>query len=373
MELNTMKGKKQNQRKGERGAVLALSAVAMLSILLATGLAIDISHFYVAKNELQNAADASALAGVSALNASSTGIVAATNRAVQVMNSYDFNKKGVSFPRENVLFAVNLDGPYMSEATAMASPGDIRFVQVTTPASPVGVSFAGSVLGNSKNLSATATAGYSISLNVICNWFPAYVLDIPENPISPLHDYVFRSEPGGFVSPGNYQLLAPADPGGADTRTGMANGVDVCTQPGDIVPTKPGVTAGDVRQGVNTRFDIYHGTVDPVISPPDTNVAEGITWVEYRDKLVVQAPRHPGTDQRRVIFMPIVKALPDGGRAEVQVDRFGLFFLKQSVGGGDGGEIVAYYIGDKVMAGRGSFDPKGGPPNPLLAVPVLYK
>jgi hypothetical protein len=153
----------------------------------------------------------------------------------------------------------------------------------------------------------------------------------------------------------------------------MANGVDVCTQPGDIVPTKPGVTAGDVRQGVNTRFDIYAGTVDPVVSPPDTNVAEGITWDEYKNKTVVQAPRHPGTDRRRVIFMPIVKALPGGGRDEVQVDRFGVFFLRQSVDGGNGGALVAYYIGDTVLAGRGTFDPGGGPANPMLAVPVLYK
>jgi uncharacterized membrane protein len=50
------------KRKSQRGSILALSAVAMLSILLAAGLGVDISRFYLAKNELQNAADAAALA-----------------------------------------------------------------------------------------------------------------------------------------------------------------------------------------------------------------------------------------------------------------------------------------------------------------------
>ncbi|PYS67738.1 MAG: hypothetical protein DMF69_22160, partial [Acidobacteria bacterium] len=101
------------RRKNERGSILAMSALGMLSVLLAVGLGVDISRFYLAKGELQNAADASALAAVSGLNGGAVGITEATNRAVQSMNNYNFNKTGVSFPRANVQFAVNLDGPYM--------------------------------------------------------------------------------------------------------------------------------------------------------------------------------------------------------------------------------------------------------------------
>jgi Flp pilus assembly protein TadG len=363
----------KSNRKGEKGSILAISGVGMLALLLAVGLGVDISRFYLAKTELQNAADAAALAGVSALNSSSSGIVEATNRAVTTMNSYDFNKTDVPFPRANVKFSKNLDGPYVSEAIAMGEPKLIRFVEVTTPSLPVGVSFAATVLGNSKDMSASATAGYSFPLNTVCNWFPAFVLDLEATPISKGHDYIFRMEPGGHVSPGNYQLLAPDDPGGADTRTGMANGVDVCTKVGDIVPTKPGVTAGDVRQGINSRFDIYQSTLDPDISPPDKNIATGISWTDYRDKVVVQPPHHDGVDGRRIIIMPIVKALPDSGRDEVQVDRFGKFWLKEPVGGGNGAELIAYYIDDTILTGRGTFDPSGGAFDPELAVPVLYK
>ncbi len=363
----------QKNRKSERGSILATSAIGMLSLLLAVGLGVDISRFYLTKAELQNAADASALAAVSGLNSTPTGINEATNRAVASMNKYNFNKTGVTFPRANVLFAINLGGPYISEAAAKANPTNIRFVQVTTPQSAVPVSFAAVVLGNSKNLSATATAGYSVSLNVICPWLPAFVLDNPTNPIAPGGTYTFRLESGNHVSPGNYQLLAVDGPGGSDVRLGMANGVNTCISPGETVDTKTGVTAGAVRQGINTRFDIYQGPVDPVTSPPDTNVAQNITHRQYADAEVVDTPRNPGTPGRRVVFIPIAKDPPGNGRDYVTVDRFGIFFLQTSVGGGNGGELKAEYVTDIVLGGKGGYDPNGGPGNDLLVVPVLYK
>ena len=361
------------KRKRERGSILATSAIAMLSVLLAVGLGIDLSRLYLSKNELQNAADAAALAGVSGLNGGAPGITEAADRAVKEMNKYDFNKTGVSFPRGNVEFAVNLNGPYMSEGAAAAAPKKIRFVRVTTPDSPVGISFAAFVLGSSRNLSATATAGFSVPVNVICPWLPAFVLDIPGNPIKPGGTYTFRLDGGSFVSPGNYQLLAPVQSGGSGDREGMANGVNWCISVGTEVETKPGVTAGAIRQGINTRFDVYTSGLDPLISPPDTNIAEDITYKQYRDQQVVKRPSHTGVDDRRVVFIPIAASLPGNGRDTIVVSRFGVFFLQSSVGGGSGGELKAEYITDTAFAGNSSYDPGAGAVNDNLAVPVLYK
>ena len=47
--------------KREQGSILAISSVAMLAVLLAVGMGVDISRFYTSKAELQNAADAAAL------------------------------------------------------------------------------------------------------------------------------------------------------------------------------------------------------------------------------------------------------------------------------------------------------------------------
>lgn len=371
--MNNGPKKQAETRRRERGSILATSAIGMLAVLLAVGLGIDISRFYLSKAELQNAADAAALAGVSALNGGAEGITEATNRAVASMNKYDFNKTGVNFPRANVLFAVNLNGTYMSEAAATASPTNIRFVKVTTPPSPVGVSFTAFLLGSSRNLSATATAGYSVPINVICPWLPAFVLDIPGDPIMPGRTYTFRLAPGDHISPGNYQLLAPIQSGGSGDREGMANGVNWCIAVGTEVQTKPGVTAGAVRQGINTRFDNYAGGLDPATSPPDTNIAENITYQQYRDRTVVREPSHAGVEGRRVVFIPIASAPPGEGRDTVTVARFGVFFLQTSIGGGNGGELRAEYITDTAFAGNSTFDPGAGAVNDNMAVPVLYK
>lgn len=366
----------RKNRKGERGSILATSALGMLAVLLAVGLGVDISRFYLAKTELQNAADAAALAAVSGLNSSAVGITEATNRAVQAMNNYDFNQQPVSFPRANILFAKNLDGPYMSEASAQASPGNIRFVQVTTPPSPVGVSFAVSVLGSSKNLTATATAGYSVPINVFCNWLPVSVIDY-DVPMVPGQTYTIRAGSGNMVSPGNYQILAVAGSGGKDVRIGLASGVDLCAEAGAVyeVDSKPGETAGPVRVGINTRFDEYQTSqVNPVDMPPDSNIKNDITYSQYRNGSPSQSPSHTPVPGRRVVIIPIVKyAEYDQGRNQVKFNRFGQFFLQTKVGNGNGGDIQAEYINDIVVAGKGGYNPNGGPANNLMAIPVLYK
>ena len=360
-------------RRRERGSILATPALGMLSVLLAVGLGIDISRFYLTKAELQNAADAAALAGVSGLNGDAPGITEATNRAVKAMNNYNFNKTGVTFPRTNVEFAVNLNGPYMSEGSAFASPTNIRFVKVKTPESAVSVSFASFVLGKNKNLSAEATAGFSVPVNVICPWLPAFVLDIPGDPITEGKTYTFRLAPGDHISPGNYQLLAPIQSGGSGDREGMANGVNWCIAVGTVVKTKPGVTAGAIRQGINTRFDIYNGGLSPDLSPPDENIAENITKDDYDKKKGFKEPSHPGVRDRRIVILPITSTIPGEGRDTVVVERFGVFFLQTSVGGGSGSELKAEYIKDTAFAGNSYFDPGAGAVNDNLAVPVLYK
>src|SRR6185436_15960808 len=305
------------KRKGQRGSILALSAVAMLSILLAAGLGVDISRFYLAKNELQNAADAAALAAASALNSSSSGISNAKARAIQEMNKYNFNNANVSIAEVNIRFGVNLGSTNQDFTTAYNTPGNIRFVEVTTPQVAIPVSFAAMVLGGSRNLSATATAGLSVPLNSFCNFIPLSVIDY-DIPMVPGQTYTIRADTGGSPSPGNYQILAVAGPGGVDVGFGIGAGVDACASPGATyaVDTKPGLTAGKVRTGLNARFDDYQGSqLDPVTEPPDPNVKQGITHDQYlaaRDPLnanyhsstIYQAASHPGIEDRRIVLIP---------------------------------------------------------------------
>jgi len=384
-------GQRKN-RKSERGSILVMSAIGMLAVVLAVGLGVDISHFYLVKTELQNAADASALAGASAINSAPSGIIEGTRRAVQAMNSYEFNNTGIDFSG-NVLWAVNLDGPYLSTADAAtdAQAPTIRFVKVTTPNSPVGISFAAMALGGSKNLSASATAGLSIPLNVYCDFIPLSVLiDNNATQLVPGQTYTIRAGNGGSPSPGDYQILAVAGPGGVDVGFGIGSGVDACAKPGDTyeVDCKPGLTAGKVRTGLNSRFDDYGGSqLDPANQPPDTNIKQGISWYDYRkyfgcgrpnaipcDSRYAQSPSHTGVDLRRVVLIPLVKVSEfDQGRCTVKFFRFGAFFLRTAASNGSGGEIQAEYIEDRLALGEGGYDPTAVAGDPALAAPVLYK
>ena len=368
--------------RAERGSILATSALGMLSLLLAVGLGVDISHLYLAKNELQNAADAAALAGASGLDFQSSGINRAVTRAVdELKNRYEFDNDELVFDPNNVRFAANLSdfdsGPGFNAAAAssVAIAPTIRFVKVTTPQSPVNIAFVSLALGQSLDLSATAIAGASAPLNVYAGYLPVCVIeDCTLNTITPGQMYTFRGGASDFVTPGNYQVLAIDGSGGADDRTGLASGVQNVVGPGGYVDTKPGVTSGAVRQGINTRFDDYAAGMDPAAYPPDTNIKTGITYAQYLAGTLTQSPTHPGVMGRRVVLIPIVRGCEfENGRDNVQIDHFGAFFLRDKVSGGQG-DLQAEYIGIGVMVGSGEYDPTATTnPGPVVTKPVLYR
>src|ERR1700704_4693910 len=107
-----MRYPKNESRKNERGSVLAMAAISMLGLLLATGLAVDVSHFYTAKAELQNAADAAALAAASQINSTSGGIKCAVAEGTKVLNKYNFSTS-VTVNSADISFGTNLNGSYM--------------------------------------------------------------------------------------------------------------------------------------------------------------------------------------------------------------------------------------------------------------------
>ncbi|MDT7541625.1 MAG: hypothetical protein QOE33_1529 [Acidobacteriota bacterium] len=379
----------QKMRRSERGSVLIISAFGMLTLLLATGLCVDISHFYLVKTELQNATDAAALAGASALNQHASGITKARDRAIASMNAYEFNKTPLALTAANVRYAVNLSdfdsGSGMDEASAQGAATNIRFVKVITPPEPVNVFFASVIngFGNSRDLQASAVAGRSVNLNVFCDWIPlTVILDDADTILQPGQVYTIRADSGSFVSPGNYHILAVDGSGGQDVETGTGGGVHLCKEPGDTYPvdTKPGITAGKVRTGINSRFDDYGGSqLDPALYPPDKNVKSNISYVDYSgaspsDPSRFQAPTHAGVDSRRLVIIPLVKKSEfDTGRGVVRFTRFGLFFLRTPVSNGSGGDFQAEYVQETLVVGSGGFDPNATNPSVQMTIPVLYR
>ncbi len=135
------------------------------------------------------------------------------------------------------------------------------------------------------------------------------------------------------------------------------------------IETKPGVTSGAIRQGINTRFDIYCCRHGPVVIA---------TRYEHRRKHHPRSIRRKTGCQRAITsgchrpsnrILPIATALPGEGRDTIIVDRFGVFFLQTSVGGGTGGELKAEYINDTAFAGNSYYVPGAGATNSNLTVP----
>lgn len=409
--------RQKDKWSSERGSILALSALSMVSVLLAVGLSVDIGHFYLVAAELQNAADAAALSGASALNSGATGIHLAVDRAVAAMNKYEFNKTGVTINRSDVRFAVNLShfdvGLHFSEDFASISwlAPYMRFVRVQIPPKSVNVFFSTSVLGSTVNMTKQAVAGASISLNYFCNIAPLSVVqdDVDNVPLYPEPGcpnqtvftpgcrYIVRLQGGNHVVAGNYLILDLSGGGGGanEVREDLARGTNSCYAMNSVIDTKTGVNAGPVADGINTRFDFHHPSLSPAFAPPDKNVkgrvqAEAITYSQYvseaannRDPCCFQAPPNNPTyavGDRRVMVVPILNRSQftedkkGGGRIRnLQIYNFGAFFIRATVDGNNG-DIYMEYIGQRAVFGDGGYDPSVAPgPNPSLTVPVLYR
>lgn len=408
----------RQQSPRQRGITAAIAAFSLASLLGAASLAVDISHLYLAGAELQNAADAAALAGAASLDGTAGGIKAAVDYAVTSMNKYEFGLASVSIDRNNVTFTANLNdfgtNKEYSEATAQQSDKvkRMRFIQVKIKPHQVPIAFASMFLNTqSINLTRTAVAGFSvngvgednqpenISINTICNWVPLCVVqDSNGEPLglqgacsdtqnfTPGCTYVIKAgsngNGSGWVSPGNFQCLAPfGDRGGNDLRDNLAMGVNLCIHPGDIIGTEPGNKSGPVRQGLNARFGEYQGNLSYWDAPPDTNIKEGITYAQYRSGLSAykESSGYPNAvPLRRVIIIPIIEQDEfDHGRDDtIKIHDLAPFFLVNKVPNGQG-DIVAEYIGTGFPVGQAYRDPNvnysGEGRVRVLTAPVLYR
>jgi len=328
-----------SNRKRERGNVLVYTVLSAFFLFMAVGLGVDLSHLYMAKTELQNAADASALAGASALKLSTTEkIPSAVARANNIMsvNKYNFNNKTfVDTPL--IEFAKNLNGSYKTPDIMTAQEkADARFIRVTTPSVAINTFFAIPFIGLSKNLTAKATAGLSVPGNVSACIAPLSAVSCapnqpncslcPEvdasgncvepkyygncggaNPNAPVSvtvhgpddpdgdglcdpkkefckgcTYNIRSGPQAGQGPaaGNFQVLRCAGNGANAVKNALAAYGTNCTcgqvSPGGAIETQTGELAGAVKAGLNVRFDDYGGGLNyGTDMPPDTNIAQG--------------------------------------------------------------------------------------------------
>ena len=343
-------------RKNERGAVLFIVAAGMVVFLLFAGLAIDLSMLHNVKTDLQNATDASALAGSTQLNGTADGINRAVTEAVGIGNKYHFNTTPVALTGGDVSFSVSRDSGYVPQGAAAANPANIRFVRVEARKT-MDLAFMKIVGTSTQDVSAYAVAGQSAPLNVVCDGLLPLAPAPLKNSSGGYDPYVIGQVytlrfAGGnddiTVGSGNFLVLdfsplVGGNSGAALVHDLIAGGSAGCIGIGDAYCSKPGVSSGPVRQGLNDRFDT------------DTDTREGISFGTYMG------------NRRRVLPLPMASRTPppiftpiDNGRdCPLYIFDVTCFFLRDRIANGNV-DVTGEFIG-KCSVGNGKSDP-GRPP-----------
>lgn len=400
-----VENKTSKRRDGQRGSVMIMTAILMAGIILAVGLCIDVARVYMIRTELQNAADAAALSAARELDSGAGGIQDAVIRATTIVNSYGFNDATASVAAVDVRFAGNLYGTYVSADVADDNPAEYRFVQVTTLTAATPMLFSARILGANHTESRTATAGMSVGINTICDFFPVAValedsytgdvgFTLPAPNTTMTLSFVQGTGNSMTLNNRDYVVLeVPEIAGnGAGETIRLAAGVtSICQSLNVNVPFHATPSANQnngprqIADGVNTRFNIYAngpGQLNPTDFPPDSNIGEGISYEEYKNRTAVTPPttNAPGKDQRRILIVPIVApGTYTGAPVSAPTLTFGAFFLKNqpivdnpcSNALSGCARLEVEWIDESLVIGRGSFTPGNGTTN--LTLPVLFR
>lgn len=117
----------------QRGALLIMFALLLVSLLAFIGLALDVAQVYNRQTELQNLADAAALAAARSLTGTGDGVAdaAAQARAVAVTHRVAYNKP-VNWDDRALSFGAGADGPWVDLGAAQAAPQALHYARVDT-------------------------------------------------------------------------------------------------------------------------------------------------------------------------------------------------------------------------------------------------
>lgn len=381
----------------EKGVILPIVAAALFALMAISALALDPSHAFLNKARLQNALDAGALAGAKVLE--TTGDESSARvAALQV-----FQRNAAGPGNEELLNALQGAGVQITaETSSTLSP----FVPGSSPAGYLRVraeglnlaSWFAQVVGVAQmGLGGSAVAGPA-SVECPDNLVPMMICGDPAAAESnygyaPGQITVLKTSAGGEgseVGPGNFQLIRlDGGQGAADVREGLAGnyeqtGCSAMTSAGTI-ETEPGNTIGPVAQGLNTRFGIYQGPMDPADYPPDTVTTQAgydssspdATIYRHGDYVIDQEAGNYTDPDGQVGRREMAVAIGDcstttNGQGQVPLLGFGCFFLLDPVSQhGNTAEVYGEFIENCFAEGNLAEDPGIGLGTPRKI--VLYK
>ncbi len=269
-------------QRRQQGAVAVIVAFSVVALVLMLGLVLDLGHLYVAKNELQNAADACALSGARELNDLSTGTLDRATSAARTAgnaNRVDLQRDAVEILPADVTFSASSDGPFVRVITSTTKY--VRCAPHESNLKSVVLWFMAITGLTQWDVSAVAIAR-PVAGQSLC---AIPIAMCTEAPTEKENDYDFVKGQwysgrlaAGTAEQGNYEWVRfPGQQGGKDLADILA-GQGMCDVGPDRVDAEPGVTTG-VAQAWNTRFGLYSGAYNDIdLYPPDRT---GYAYTRY--------------------------------------------------------------------------------------------
>jgi len=307
MAMKETKMNKQRQRntqatQHQRGAVAIIVAICLALLVGMLGLVLDLGHLYVAKTELQNAADAAALSGAKELDGSLDGVNSAKVSAIEAAgkNKYDLNATEVTIDETNLEFSNSPDEGWVDFATAQASPADKTFLKVDTGKEGTDLQSFNTwfihVLPGAASIMQTfgmAVAGkYAVNITPLGVCAISLVKNATDSTTNELIEFGFRRgiaynipQLNPLGASGVPMWINPVDapPSSCDpSHSSAAFTVPfVCEGSTSSIRTLPQLVyvntgaSASLEKALNSRFDRFTGSqCDPTSAPPDTNIKE---------------------------------------------------------------------------------------------------
>ena len=290
--------------RSEDGFVYVMVLLFIPVLLGVALLVIDIGRGNNAHSDLYAAADAVALAGARELDGGDDAIDRAKTAMAEISNSVnmlaaagddvhiDLVYEDADGNEFTVIFLTEIpasDDDPIDQAWvndhATTSGSDAAYVYVRAQSRNLSTLFFNplSMLRDSVPVAATSVAMASsaacyITPLYICNPFEADGLDLQQEfSNGSLHGRLFKLHPKGSQTerPGNFGFLAvPGNPGASTIRDFFAGAINPTCYEAGHVTTKPGASTS-IRDGLNVRFDIYHGPYKATDFGPAVNVRKG--------------------------------------------------------------------------------------------------
>jgi hypothetical protein len=208
--------------KEEKGDVLILGAISLMTILCMAGLAIDGSLIYMEKAKLQKVANAAVLSGAQELPnteqkvTSTVQYILDSHKASSTLSNLDINmgsKVTIRLTKPVNLTFMKLFGFEKTDVTAKATAG-LGAIGKAVGAAPLG-----------------------IDESVVLEYYKTYQLKVDSS----------------GVSSGNFGILALSGPGAKTYEQNLRYGYSELLKLGDVVDTQTGNIAGSTRSAINER------------------------------------------------------------------------------------------------------------------------